>query len=194
MNTGAPVALVTGAAVLVLGLGLSAAGLLPRLEANRSTQLAGGEYSEIETGDGTGWWPSTITHHLLDTSDSNTSRRYYVGGVTLALAFLAPFVARRRHAVPFFAGTAIVILLLVLPHSPLHFLYSLLPRYEELHEHSKFRIMGFFYLAPAMLAGATVDTVGSWLRRRWPVLLKRDRSSAAGPRARCSERELLVQP
>jgi hypothetical protein len=161
---------VAGTAMLILSLGLSAAGLLPRLEANRSTLLAGGDYESVIGAPDDAGLGETI-RLLLDTSDRNMSRGYYAGGVTLGLAMLSLFTARRRYAVPFFAASSVVIVMLAPSNSPLRYLYDLLPRYRDLHEHAPSRVFGLFFLLPAMLAGAASETIVPWLSRHRAVLI-----------------------
>ena len=161
-----------GGAVLLAGFALGAAGVLPRLEFSGHSTLAGGAYEgdaavAAVTG---GWTPQLMVEHLL----GGTPLRYgwYMGGATLALALVAPLLARRLHAVPYFGllslGTGV---LTVAASTPLHeVLYALVPRFETLHRHAPERITTVFYLGPAILAGATVSASGRW-RRPGPVVV-----------------------
>ena len=139
-----------GGGPLLFGFGLAAAGLLPRLEYNPLTTLAGGYPGEKAELIG-GWtirdWQSLFTAPGL----------FYAGGAVVALALVAPFVSGRLMAVPYFAGLAVFALTfsgqgITLLHQ---FLY-LLPRFEKLHPHNPERLLVLFYLAAALLAGATV--------------------------------------
>jgi hypothetical protein len=56
---------------------------------------------------------------------------------------------------------------LVTKETPLHRLFYLLPRYESLQEHTPFRLMGLFFIFPAILAGAAIESIPDWARRRW---------------------------
>jgi hypothetical protein len=157
---------VHGGAMLLFGFGLAAAGLLPRLEYNALSTLAGG-YPESSTLVNTSGWSMADWAELL-----HQNAGHYVGGATAVLAMLAPFVARRRHATPFFAGLAMCALVLTSQGpTPLHsLLYLLLPGFDRLHPHYPERVMMVFFLAPAILAGASVHSL--WERRsRTPLML-----------------------
>ena len=165
-------ALMHGAAITAVGFGLAAAGVLPRLEYVARSNLADGEYG------GANAWAATISGA---TSDSVFSRLlsptlYYPGAATLALAVIGLIIARGRYAAPFFALLGIAAGILASPTpTPLHrLLFATLPRFEELHEHWPERVALVAYIAPAVLAGASVavllehrDTV----RRFWPAVL-----------------------
>ncbi len=155
-----------GVAVLLTGFGLAAAGILPRLAYHARTNLADGY-----TGDSAwaavlgGWTPSIMVDQLLGPTI------YYAGGVTLGLAVAAPFLAGRRHGVPYFVALAAGALILASQSTtPLHaLLYATLPRFEELHRHWPERDMTVFILGPALLAGTTVQSLDR--SRRWPALM-----------------------
>jgi hypothetical protein len=167
---------ISGGAILLLGLALSAAGILPRLDANENSVLADGSYDEVtDAGDDGGWPPELLLRRLFDDRtvlpadiyDAEMYRRYYIGTVTAGLAIVAIAMARRRFAAPFFLVTGLVLLVLVTKETPLHRLFYLLPRYESLQAHTPFRLMGLFFIFPAMLAGAAIESIPDWARRRW---------------------------
>ncbi len=145
-----------GAAVLIFGFGLAAAGLLPRLEYQTLSSLSSG-YANIE-GVRAAWggWKADDGKRLL------VPGLVYPGLTTLALALVAPFIVRGRHAVPFFVGLLLFTLTLAgrdvtLLHSVL---YHLLPGFESIHPHGPERIKVILYLAFALLAGATLSSLG----------------------------------
>jgi hypothetical protein len=145
-----------GAAVLIFGFGLAAAGLLPRLEYQSLSTLANG-YGNIE-GVRAAWGGNT----LEDWKRFLVPGLVYPGLTVLALALAAPFVARGRHAVPFFVGLALCTLTLAgndvtLLHSVL---YHTLPGFDWIHPHGPERIKVILYLAFALLAGATLSSLG----------------------------------
>jgi hypothetical protein len=144
---------VHGGAVLLFGAGLAAAGLLPRVEYNLLSNLAGGYAGAQQPVSGglsprdwigliqPGWW--------------------YAGGAALALAAAAPFVARARLATPYWAVLSLGALLLSgRGPTPVHALFLLLPGVARLHPHLPERIMVVFYLPVALLAGATLSCLG----------------------------------
>lgn len=160
-------ALMHGAGVFLLGFALGAAGLLIRLDVNVATNLARGAYEELS--DGARPWPLLgMLDRILSTDPSTL--KFYIGGATLALAILAPLVARARFAVPYFTFYTVVVLTLTLEPTPLHRLFYLLPQYQSLHEHSAYRIVGILWVGPAILAGATVASLPQWIRRRWGIV------------------------
>ena len=144
-----------GGAVLLFGFALAAAGILPRLEYNALSNLAGGYAGEGATTP-TGGWSLGDWKRLL------VPGNVYVGLLTAALALAAPLVARGRHAVPYFAFLSLAVLTLsgqgpTLLHSTL---YDLLPAFDRLHPHAPQRVTMVLYLGLALLAGATLSALG----------------------------------
>jgi hypothetical protein len=143
---------VVGPLILLFGLGLAAAGLLPRLEYNSLSFLAGGypEFRQIVGG-----WSAENWRFLV------VPGFHYAGATTIALALTAPFVAGRRFSTPYFAALAVFALTFSGQGiTPVHSLLYLLPRFEELHPHIPERVMLVFYLAAAMLAGSALTALG----------------------------------
>ena len=155
-----------GAGVLAFGVGLAAAGLLPRLEFHALSTLAGGYEGDLAWAARLGGWSfGEMWRSVL------TRGFYYAGVVTIALALAAAPAVRRRFAAPYFLGLAIACLILASQReTPLHRLaYAVLPRFGEFHPHWPERVMVVFYLAPALLAGAATSAIR---RTRWiPVAL-----------------------
>ena len=79
---------------------------------------------------------------------------------------LAPLLARRRYAVPYFAGLTVVIYALTQAWTPLHPLFFLIPRFQTLHEHSPHQINAVVMIGPAMLSAAAVEALPRWRGRR----------------------------
>ena len=145
-----------GGAVLLFGFGLAAAGLLPRLEYNALSNLAGGYL--VEEGAGAveiGGWEKKDWGLLLE------SGLWYAGGAVVALALLAVPLARGRFGVPYFAGLSLAALVLSgQGPTPLHSALYLLPRFDQLHPHNPERAVMLFYLGLALLAGAALSRLG----------------------------------
>jgi hypothetical protein len=98
---------------------------------------------------------------------------YYPGGAALALGLMAIVLGRGRYATPFFLFIGLCAMVLAYDQpTPLHsVLYRVLPKFEDLHGHWPERVAIVVYLAPAMLAGAAVDVLPEWFRRRRRLLL-----------------------
>ena len=156
-----------GGAVLLFGFGLAAAGLLPRLEYNALSNLAGGY--PVEEGAGAveiGGWEKKDWGLLLEPG------LWYAGGAVVALALLAVPLARGRFGVPYFAGLSLAALVLSgQGPTPLHSALYLLPRFDELHPHSPERVVMLFYLGLALLAGAALSRLGKMDGRGRSLLL-----------------------
>lgn len=151
------------AAVFGFAVVLAAAGLLPRLDLNAVSNLAGG-YDGVESAVG----GLTIPRDwLLPTRPGF----WYAGVLVLVLAAVAVLAARGRLARPvwFFAATSLAALILTAKvATPLHeALYLLLPGFARLHPHAPERIMVVAYLGPAVLAGAASTVLESWMPRLW---------------------------
>ncbi|MBA2440880.1 MAG: YfhO family protein [Rubrobacter sp.] len=161
------VSALTGGAVLAFGFGLAAAGLLPRLEYNALSGLAGG-YHALE-GTIVGGFSMDDWYRVL-----RPPSLFYAGVAVLALALAAPFLGRgsaTRFAMPYF----VVLSLFALTFSGeattlIHQALYLLPSLEVLHPYRPQRVMVIFSLGPALLAGAALTHLGE-RGRRYPALL-----------------------
>lgn len=167
-------ALINGPAVVIIGLGIAAAGLLPRLAVNAQSNNPGGTYEHIQgAGDEAPYEGWNLIRALL-TSEFGY-RTVSIGGIAFVLGLIAVLGARRRHAMPFFASLALVVCILSLGSTPLHrLLYLVLPGFQALHEHSPRRILWMAPVAPAMLAGIGLQILPGLRRHRlvrWLVFL-----------------------
>ncbi|MGH3090301.1 MAG: hypothetical protein ACRDSJ_23705, partial [Rubrobacteraceae bacterium] len=131
-----------GASILAVGFGLAAAGLLPRLEYNALSSLAGGYERELlPTG---GWDIGDWKQLIFPPSD------FYAGAGVITLALAAPLIARGdavRYGVPYFAALAVAAITLsgrgtTLVHSALY----QLPLLEGLLPFRSQRFMVVFFL------------------------------------------------
>jgi hypothetical protein len=158
----------TGPAVLVIGVALGAAGILPRLAANAESNNPGGTYEN--TPGSRDYDLHTLASALRSLmADDMGYRGTSVWGVVLTLMILAVFLSRLRSVIPFFAVVAVAIPALAMGASPVADLFYLIPRYEEIHSHSPGRVFWIFPFIAAMLAGAAVNELPrlSSMPRKW---------------------------
>jgi Bacterial membrane protein YfhO len=154
--------LLHGGAALLFGFALGAAGVLPRLEYNALSNLAGGYPAEIRAQGGwsVGDWVLLLKPGL-----------WYVGVTVAALALVAPLVGWRRFAVPYFFFLSLGSLILTAQGpTPLHSVLYLLPLFEQIHPHNPDRAIVLFYLGAALLSGAGLTMLGERVGRK-PLLL-----------------------
>ncbi|MDP9352044.1 MAG: YfhO family protein, partial [Chloroflexota bacterium] len=159
--------LVHGASVGVWAGALAAAGLLPRLEFARQSNLSGGYQSAaVEQSVG----GLTLLEWLVTMLRPGTG---YVGAVAFMTALVALPLVRRRHAAPCWAGLAVASAFLASPEPGLlhRVLYFVLPGFERLHPHHPERISQIFYLCTALLAGAATGPLVRHVRGSVLVLL-----------------------
>lgn len=163
--------LITGTAVLTIGFGLAAAGVLPRLDATSRSTLAGGVYQgpAAEKASTGGWHPILALDRILS-ADQNQGR-WYIGAALFTLAIVGLFVARDRPLALFLALTSAAVVILTLDPTPLHQLLYLLPQFRVLHEHVPSRALVVFFLGPALLAGMAVDAFVRPTMRSRPLWL-----------------------
>jgi hypothetical protein len=160
----------TGPAVLIAGVLLGAAGILPRLAANAESNNAGGTY---EATPGSSDYPFHTLASVLESilAGARDYRGTSVWGVVAVLAILAMLLARRRSVIPYFAVVAVVIPALAMGVPVITDAFYLLPLYENMHSHSPGRILWVYPFIPAMLAGAAVNDLPRLRRMRGGFLL-----------------------
>jgi hypothetical protein len=142
-----------GLTVLGTGIGISAAGLLPRLAVNAESTIQGGDYSRAPGGADENPIPiAGAIDYLL--RDNRIGRESAIGAAVLVLVILAVLLARRRYATPFFVGTWIAILALSVPRNVFHDIFFLIPKFEELQMHSPTRVFWMTSILPSLAAGA----------------------------------------
>jgi hypothetical protein len=136
---------------VVLGTGLAAAGLLPRVELNLLSSLAGGYAAEDQQ---VGGWTPAEWSALIEPG------YWYAGLTVVGLASLAPWLAHRTPLVWYLLALGTTLLLLAMPGpSPVHALFGVLPGFSRLHLHLPDRIITVFLLVPALVAGITLDAL-----------------------------------
>ncbi len=148
-----------GFAMMGIGFGLAAAGILPRLEYVSRSNVAGGDYgleNQWATNIG-GVTPSMIFDRLIDPT------LYYPGVIVLILTVAAVPLARGRFATTFFVVWGLGAVVMAIPvETPLHWLlYAVLPMFERLHTHWPDRVAIVSYLSFAIVAGAGAESLMS---------------------------------
>ena len=147
----------TGLPIGLISAGIAAAGILPRFVYVSRSNVAGGEYEGASSWASSigGVTPGMAWYQMLDAT------LYNPGGVALMLAMAGIVLARRRYASTFFVALSAIAILLAMPwQTPIHWLmFTLLPKFEELHNHWPERVAIVSYLSLAMLAGMAVDAL-----------------------------------
>lgn len=135
---------------LLLGAGLAAPGILPRLAYYRESNLAGG-YSGAEewAAEVGGWTFGRQLEVLLHPSG------WFIWSIVFALGVVAIVQVERRYYAAFFLVLTVAGFTLGLERPTiLHkVMFAVLPVFEELHSHFPERIALIFLFGPAMLAG-----------------------------------------
>ena len=150
--------------MVLIGVGLGAAGIFPRMEFNLLSNLPLG-YPQVEPE------PHTVT--ALDWNLVQAWARllltpgFYALGLPVATAAVMAVVSVRLPPGVGFLGlvSLVVVVLSQQDPTPLHHALSLLPGFERLTGRSPQRAMLVLYLGPALLAGAAVGVRGVIARR-----------------------------
>ncbi len=134
---------------ILLGAGLAAAGLLPRIELNALSSLAGGYGAEDQHVGGWSVW---------EWAQLGEPGYWYAGSIVIGLATSGVWLARRWPPAVYLVALGGTVLLLALPGpNPVHDLFGWLPGFSRLHPHLPDRVVTVVMLVPALLAGAAVD-------------------------------------
>ncbi|HEU0164437.1 MAG TPA: YfhO family protein [Thermomicrobiales bacterium] len=148
-------AVITGGAIVVCGLAIGAAGILPKLAFNSDSTNPGGTYEGL-----TGAYDSPfLTLYQVTKTIFYATYAYggsAWGGTAIILAFLAIAVCGRKYSVPFFLVVTIVIYMLAMGTQPVLFLFDLIPGFKNIHIHSPGRVTWLQMIGPSMLAGAAL--------------------------------------
>jgi len=156
-------AIPVAAAVGLTGAAMNAAALLPRLAINPETNLGAGDYEEL-TG-GYFYRPFSFSQLVSTIVDDDFRHRgFTIPAAGIVLILLAVVLVPRAHPVPFFAGMTLVVCWLTLDAGPPYWLLSLVPKWEELHDHYPQQVSAGLMIGPAILAAAGMDAL-SRLRR-----------------------------
>ena len=134
----------------LLGLGLSAPVVWPRLQVNPATNLAGGYPGQSITSWHGGWAPT-------DWIELVRPGIWHVGALPLALAVVALFIARRDRLTWLLGGIVAGALILTLPMvTPLNAPLLALPGVDRVLTHAPQRAVLIAYPTIALLVGVTV--------------------------------------
>lgn len=155
---------------IVLGGGLSAAGLLPRLEFAARTFVGTSEYQGQGFAADKGWDRSTVFQTLI--GYQSDWRPYYAGSAALVCVAVTLLVLRRSRSALFFAAFTLVVIILPMRPTPLHQIFYLLPKFRGLHLHDPGRVLAILPIGVTMLAGFGIDALPRLLSRRraWLVV------------------------
>jgi hypothetical protein len=140
-----------GAIPLLIGFGLAAPGVVPRLAYYNESNLAEGYSGAAAWAAQVGGW--TFGRQLE--SLLRPSGWFFIGATVFALAFVAVLQPRNRHYVVFFLLLTIIGFTLGLErHTVLHeVLFAAMPVFGEMHTHFPERVALILQFGPAMLAG-----------------------------------------
>ncbi|HEX6257108.1 MAG TPA: hypothetical protein VFZ70_14975 [Euzebyales bacterium] len=134
----------------LLGLGLSAPVVWPRLQVNPTTNLAGGYPGQSITSWHGGWAPT-------DWIELVRPGIWHVGALPLALAVVALFIARRDRLTWLLGGIVAGALILTLPMvTPLNAPLLALPGVDRVLTHAPQRAVLIAHPTIALLVGVTV--------------------------------------
>ncbi len=161
-----------GASSLAMGVGLGAAGILIRLDANRYSNIQGGDYSEVQdVSENRAYDIPYLLDRLLSDNFSQHRREYLTIGAVV-LAVIGAIYAFRKFGVPYFVGLTAACVVLATDETPFHaVLYTLLPRFQSIHEHAENRIYAVMLIAPAVLAAAGIESLKNRRLEHWQFAL-----------------------
>lgn len=148
-----------GFALLVVTAGLAAVFVIPRVEFNTASNLAGG----YPVGERVGGWT------LRDVGLLVTPGRWHVGASVLLLAACAGLMRKRRWLVAGLAGGCAAVVVLALARvTPLHTILEAIPVAGRLHPHAPQRVLVVLPVLVGLLAAfglsAAVDRLSGRAR------------------------------
>jgi hypothetical protein len=144
----------TTAGLAVAGAGLAAAVILPRLQVNPATNLAGGYPGQSLSAWHGGWWPADWVALVQPGT-------WHVGALPLALATVALVVGRRDRLVWLLGGILLAALVLTMPVvTPVNAPLFIVPGMDRVLTHAPQRALLIAYPAIALLTGVAVSRLG----------------------------------
>jgi hypothetical protein len=155
---------IDGGTVCALGVGIAAAGILPRFDVVRRTYVGTAEYRGIDFDPNRGWdWWTVLGVTIGYRPEWHP---FYIGGAVLVCAVIALWSSRRYRFAPYFLVFFAVVWVLPLRPTPFHRLVYLLPGFKGLHLHDPGRILALLPVATAILAAVAIDSLPALLRSR----------------------------
>jgi hypothetical protein len=160
----------TGLAMSAFALAFGAAGILPRLDFNAHSNIAGGDYSQVAGGNYSATaFPLARTLQAMF-QDAFIQRPYGYSTAIIILALFAILTGRRRFGVPFFALISIVFIDITASESIFRPMLDIVPGFEHIHGHRPIASIWIMAIAPSMLAGAGMQYLLEGRHERWPWL------------------------
>lgn len=149
-----------GAGILSFAVLWAAAGLLPRLDIVSRTNVAWGTYDGFEADKNSNAWGFyALLDHLFSDNNGYRSLLFYLGAPVVILSVVGVILAWSRPWVPFLTLVTVLTSVMALKPTPVHELFFLLPRYEELHSHVPSRVTAVQWIGPAILAATALDAL-----------------------------------
>ncbi len=138
-------------ALAIVGVGLSAAVVWPRLQMNPATNLAGGYPGQSLTAWHSGWWPADWVALVRPGI-------WHVGVIPVLLAVVAVVAARRDRLVWLLGGVFAGALVLAIPTlTPLNAPLFVVPGLDRVLTHAPQRVLLVAYPAIALLVGVALS-------------------------------------
>ncbi|HRA47174.1 MAG TPA: hypothetical protein PK819_03795, partial [Thermomicrobiales bacterium] len=149
-----------GDSVGVIGFALAwgAAGVLPRLDIISRTNVAWGQYEGYENDKySVGWTVRQLIDYLLTDNHGYASLLFYLGAPVVILALIGIVLGWHHPWVKFLTALTVLTSILTLKPTFVHtIIFTLLPRFEQLHSHVPSRILAVQWIGPTMLAATAI--------------------------------------
>lgn len=159
--TGLGVALSVG----LFGSALNAAALWPRIVVNAESNLSAARYADIAIGyEYPPYAFADLVRALI--SDAFVDRRMTIPAAGLVLVLIAVIGTPRAPAVRFSAFLTVTAGLLSMSLPPAYQVASLVPLWQELHDHYPAQVTAGVMIGPAILAAAAIDALRRLIPRR----------------------------
>ena len=169
---------ISGITMSISALAFGAAGILPRLDFSRQSNIPGGDYDKVIGGNyAAATWPAEQIGSLF-IQNTQFWRPIQINAVVVVLAVLAVLIGRNRFGIPLFAVSAAIFLDLSVQHSLTRWAFYLVPGFEHLHSHRPTSGISMIFFPVAVLAAGAIHLLLenrrehlAWLRRIVPLVL-----------------------